>query len=130
MYRPLRAVIIELEAKLQKFTTMDMSVYFGDLLDHLNKIWDTLEECKEVIEVFKDSDYVLSTERINRVMRILTIFSSIVLPFILVSSIYGMNISLPGGIERGSILSFVVLLLLAALVSLGMLYFFHRRRWI
>lgn len=127
---PLRAVIIELEAKLQKFTTMDMSVYFGDLLDHLNKIWDTLEECKEVIEVFKDSDYVLSTERINRVMRILTIFSSIVLPFILVSSIYGMNISLPGGIERGSILSFVVLLLLAALVSLGMLYFFHRRRWI
>lgn len=127
---PLRAVIIELEAKLKKFTTMDMSVYFGDLLDHLNKIWDTLEECKEVIEVFKDSDYVLSTEHINRVMRILTIFSSIVLPFILISSIYGMNISLPGGIEKGGLLSFVVLLLMAAFVSLGMLYFFHRKRWI
>ncbi|OGO06497.1 MAG: magnesium transporter [Chloroflexi bacterium RBG_13_56_8b] len=127
---PLRTVIGELEAKLKKFTNMDMSVYFGDLLDHLNKIWDTLEECKEVIEVFKDSDYVLSTENINRVMRILTIFSSIVLPFILVSSIYGMNISLPGGVEGGSLSSFLTLLLIAALISLSMLYFFHRKRWI
>ena len=127
---PLRTVISELEPKLRKFTTMDMSVYLGDMLDHINKIWDTMEECKEVIEVFKDSDYVLSTERINRIMRILTIFSAIVLPFLLVSSIYGMNISLPGGIERGSFLSFFTLLLIAALISLGMLYFFRRRRWI
>jgi magnesium transporter len=127
---PLRTVIAELEPKLKKYATRDLSHLFGDTLDHLNKIWDTLEECKEVIEVFKDSDYVLSTERINHVMRILTVFSSIVLPFILISSIYGMNISLPGGVERGGLLSFVVLLLLAALVSLGMLYFFHRKRWI
>ena len=85
---------VSLEVKLRKFTTMDMSVYFGDLLDHLNKIWDTLEECKEVIEVFKDSDYVLSTERINRIMRILTIFSSHRIAFYLViSSIFGMNVS-------------------------------------
>ena len=127
---PLRTVIGELEAKLKKFTTMDMSVYFGDMLDHLNKIWDTLEECKEVIEVFKDSDYVLSTERINRVMRILTIFSAIILPFIVISSIFGMNVHLPGGLTNGSPLSFILLLALMALIAGGMLYFFHRKRWI
>ena len=127
---PLRAVIESLEVKLRKFTTMDMSVYFGDLLDHLNKIWDTLEECKEVIEVFKDSDYVLSTERINRLMRVVTVLSAIVLPFVAISSLFGMNVSLPGGIEKGSLSSFLTLLLIAALVSLGMLYFFRRKRWI
>jgi magnesium transporter len=127
---PLRTVIGELEPKLRKFTKMDMSVYFGDLLDHLNKIWDTLEECKEVIEVFKDSDYVLSTERINRVMRILTIFSAIILPFIVISSLFGMNVHLPGGLTEGYPMSFLLLLLVMALIAAGMLYFFRRKRWI
>lgn len=127
---PLRTVIIELEAKLKKFTTRDMSVYFGDLSDHLNKIWDTLDECKEVIEVYKDSDFILSTEYLNRIMRILTVLATIMLPFLVGSSIYGMNIHLPGGLTTGSQLSFIVLMVFMALLAGGMLYFFRRKRWI
>ena len=127
---PLRTVIGELEAKLQKFTTMDMSSYFGDLLDHINKIWDTLDECKEVIEVYKDSDYVLSTDRLNRIMRVLTIFSAIILPCVVISSIYGMNVHLPGGLSEGYPTSFLILLLVMVLIAGGMLYFFRRKRWI
>jgi magnesium transporter len=127
---PLRAVIAELETKLRKFTTRDMSDLFGDMLDHLAKIWDTLEECKEVIEVYKDSDYVLSTERINRIMRVLTIFSAIILPFVVISSIYGMNVTLPGGLSGGSFQSFLLLLLAMIVVAGGMLFFFRRRHWI
>jgi magnesium transporter len=127
---PLRTVIGELEAKLQKFTTMDMSVYFGDLSDHINKIWDTLDECKEIIEVYKDSDFVLSTEYINRIVRVLTIIATILLPFLVVSSLYGMNIHLPGGLTSGSHLSFILLMVFMALIAGGMLYFFHRKRWI
>jgi magnesium transporter len=127
---PLRAVIAELENKLRKFTTRDMSDLFGDMLDHLAKIWDTLEECKEVIEVYKDSDYVLSTERINRIMRVLTIFSAIILPFVVISSIYGMNVTLPGGLSGGSFQSFLLLLLAMIVVAGGMLFFFRRRHWI
>jgi len=128
---PLRAVIAELETKLKKFTTRDMSDLFGDMLDHLSKIWDTLEECKEVIEVYKDSDYVLSTERINRIIRVLTIFSAIILPFVVISSIYGMNVTLPGGLTIGSdFQSFLLLLLAMILVAGGMLFFFRRKHWI
>lgn len=127
---PLRAVIAELEAKLKKFTTRNMSDLFGDMLDHLTKIWDTLEECKEVIEVYKDSDYVLSTERINRIIRVLTIFSAIILPFVVISSIYGMNVHLPGGLTGGSFQTFLLMLLLMILVAGGMLYFFRRKHWI
>jgi magnesium transporter len=127
---PLRTVIGELEAKLQKFTSMDMTVYFGDLSDHTNKIWDTLDECKEIIEVYKDADFVLGTDRINRVIRILTILSSIVLPFLVVTSFYGMNIHLPGGITKGSFESFLILLAVMSLMAGVMLYLFHRKRWI
>jgi len=127
---PLRAVIAELEAKLKKFTTKDMSDLFGDMLDHLTKIWDTLEECKEVIEVYKDSDYVLGTERINRIIRVLTIFSAIILPFLVISSIYGMNINLPGGLAIGNFQSFLLLLLAMILIAGGMLFFFRRKHWI
>jgi magnesium transporter len=127
---PLRTVIAELEPKLRKFTTRNMSDLFGDMLDHLNKIWDTLDECKEVIEVYKDSDYVLSTDRINRIMRMLTILATIMLPFMVVSSLYGMNVHLPGGLTGGSYESLIVLLALMGLIAGGMLYFFHRKHWI
>ena len=130
---PLRTVIGSLEAKLRKFATMDMSVYFGDILDHINKVWDTLEECKEIIEVYKDTDYVLSTERLNRVMRVLTILSTILLPFLVVSSLYGMNVHLPGGLTHvtyPSFLPFLLLMVFMSLIAGGMLYFFRRKRWI
>jgi magnesium transporter len=126
---PLRVVIAELEPKLRKFTTRNLSHLFGDTVDHLNKIWDTLDECKEVIEVIKDSDYVLSTDRINRIMRILTVLAAIMLPFMVISSLYGMNVHLPGGLTGGTYESLIILFSLMSLLAGGMLYFFHRKHW-
>jgi magnesium transporter len=99
-------------------------------MDHINKICDTLDECKEIIEVFKDTDYTLATYRINRVTRILTIFSAILVPFLLISSLYGMNVILPGGLEAGKPLTFIILLLVMVVIACVMLIFFRRRRWI
>jgi len=130
LFFSLRPVMAELESKVKRFTTIDMSVQWGDLIDHMNKIWETLDECKELIEVFKDTDYVLSTDRINRVMRVLAILGGIILPFAVISSIYGMNISLPGGLQKGSLQSFLVLLVIMCLISGVMLYLFHRKRWL
>lgn len=126
----LRSVVGELEGKLARFTTLDLEVYFGDVMDHLNKICDSMDEVKEVIEVFKDTDYILSTDRLNRIMRILTIFSTILMPFLIISSIYGMNIILPGGLENGFPLSFVIILATMLSITGGMLWFFRRRHWI
>ncbi len=128
---PLRTVIAELEVKLQKFTTRNMSDLFGDLSDHLNKIWDTLDECKEVIEVFKDADYVLGTDRINQIMRVLTIISAIMLPLIVISSLWSMNVPTPWGANPGgSPYVFVSMVVVSIGVAGGMLYFFRRKRWI
>lgn len=127
---PVRTIFMEMENKLRRFSKTDVTAYYKDLMDHTNKICDTLDECKEIIEVFQDTDYTLATYRINRVSRLLTIFSTIVLPFLIISSLYGMNVVLPGGLEMGNLHTFVILLAVMSLVACGMLIFFRRRRWI
>lgn len=127
---PMRTLFNELGNKLRRFTTVDMTAYFDDLMDHFNKITVTLDECKEVIDVYKDADYLLSTYRLNRVSRTLAILSAVVLPFLVVSGIYGMNVILPGGIEQGTPDTFLLLLAIMLLIILTMLYIFHRKRLI
>lgn len=131
VFFPTRAIFIEMENKLKRFSKTDVTPYYKDLMDHINRICDTLDEAKEIIEVFSDSDYTLATHRINRIVRVLNILATIMLPFLIVSSLYGMNVLLPGGVgEATHFETFLLLLVIMALIAAAMLYYFHRRRWI
>ena len=125
---PMRAVIGGLESRLRRFTKTDMSVYFGDMVDHVDKIWDALDEYKEIIEGLNDTHDSLATNRTNEVMRILTVIATILLPITVVASIFGMNIPL-GHFSDSPYSALYVSLICLAIIS-GMLYFFHRQRWI
>ena len=124
---PMRAVIGSLERRLRRFTRMDMAVYFGDMVDHVDKIWDALDEYKEIIEGLNDTHDSLAANRTNEVMRMLTVIGTILLPLIVVSSIYGMNVPLP--FQHSNYTLIFVSAITLAIVG-GMLYFFHRRHWI
>ena len=124
---PMRAVIGSLQSKLRRFVKQDMEVYFGDMTDHVDKIWDTLDEFKEIIEGLNDTYNSLATNRTNEVMRMLTIIGTILLPLIVVASIYGMNIPLP--FQNSSYALLFVFLVTIVFIG-GMLYFFRRQRWI
>jgi magnesium transporter len=124
---PMRAVIASLEPRIRRFTTMDLAVYFGDTVDHVDKIWDALDEYKEIIEGLNDTHDSLATNRTNEVMRMLTIIATILLPLTVVASIYGMNIPLP---FQHSSYSFIFVLFVWVVIVSGMLYFFRRNHWI
>ena len=125
---PMRAVIGSLDPKVRRFTDMDMAVYFGDTVDHVDKIWDALDEYKEIIEGLNATYDSLATHRTNEIVRMLTIIATILLPITVVASIFGMNIPLgPFEESRYSIL-FIFLIVLVVVVS--MLYFFRRQHWI
>jgi magnesium transporter len=124
---PMRAVIGSLEPKIRRFTKMDMEVYFGDMTDHVDKIWDALDEYKEIIEGLNDTHDSLATNRTNEVVRMLTVIATVLLPLTVIASIYGMNIPLP---FQNSSYSFAFVFVIWALVVVGMLYFFRRHRWI
>jgi magnesium transporter len=124
---PMRAVIGSMEPKIRRFTQMDMEVYFGDMTDHVDKIWDALDEYKEIIEGLNDTYDSLATNRTNEVVRVLTAIATILLPLTVVASLYGMNIPLP---LQESPLSFGLVFVVWIIIACGMLYFFRRKRWI
>jgi magnesium transporter len=130
VFFPTRTIFVEMENKLKRFSKTDVTAHYNDLMDHINRICDTLDECKEIIEVFSDTDYTLATHRINRVVRILNIFAAISIPFLAISGIYGMNVVSPGGVNEGNYITFIILVVLMLSMAGGMLYIFHRRRWI
>ncbi len=92
---PMRAVIGRLEPRIRRFINMDMSVYFGDMVDHLDRIWDGLDEYKEIIEGLNYTHDSMATNRTNETIRILTIIATVMLPVTVVASVFGMNIPLP-----------------------------------
>jgi magnesium transporter len=122
---PMRAVIGSLEPKVRRFINTDLAVYFGDMVDHLDKIWDGLDEYKEIVEGLSDTYDSLATNRTNEVVRILTIIATIMLPVTVVASVYGMNISLPF-MDSDYALLYVFLIMLA--IIFGVLYFLRRIR--
>ena len=122
---PMRAVIGGLEPKVRRFAKRDLVVYFGDMVDHLDKIWDGLDEYKEIIEGLNDTHDSLATNRTNEVVRILTIIATVMLPVTVVASIYGMNISLP---FMNSDYALLYVFLIMLVVIGGILYFLHRMR--
>ena len=122
---PMRAVIGSLEPRIRRLTKADLSVYFGDIVDHLDKIWDALDEYKEIIEGLNDTYDSLASNRTNEVMRMLAVIATILLPITVVASIYGMNIHLP--FEDSNFALLFVFLIVAVIIGV-MLFFFRRKR--
>ena len=126
---PQISVVEALEREEYPFFKEDQDIYFGDIADHIRKIWDGLEDCKEVVDGLVDTSNWLTSHRIQEVMRVLTIVMAIMAPATLIASIYGMNIWLPGG-HAESHLPLVVLLIIMLGIAVAMLLFFRRRHWL
>lgn len=125
--RPQIAVIDSLEQRKWAFLKGDMDVYFGDVGDHLRKIWDTLEDYRELVDNLSDASNWLTSHRIQEVMRILAIIAAIAAPMAVLSSIYGMNVPLPWGDSPWGLSILIIIMLLITGI---MLYLFRRKRWI
>lgn len=127
---PQIGVVEALEKEEYPFFKEEQEVYFGDIADHIRKIWDGLEDCKEVVDGLADTSNWLTSHRIQEIMRVLTIVMAIIAPATLIASIYGMNIRLPGGINEGSFIPLLLILLVMLVIAIAMLFYFHRRRWL
>lgn len=122
-------VVETLEQEEYPFLKEDQEIYFGDIADHIRKIWDALEDCKEVVDGLAETSNWLTSHRIQEIMRILTILTAILAPGTLIASIYGMNIPLPGG-EASSIFPLSILLFIMFGIAATMLIFFRRQKWL
>ena len=98
MIRPQRPVLRDLEKVKQRYlaTDLDLEIYFDDIVDAHERIWDMLENYKEVVEALAETNESVISHRVNDILRVLTSISVIVLPLTLIASIWGMNVGVPG----------------------------------
>ncbi len=125
--RPQIEVLEAMEAKEFTFLKLDQDIYFGDLADHMRRIWSELEDLKEVVEGLYDAHGSLAIIRTNDIIRTLTVAATVMLPFLVVSGLYGMNVDLPWEKEWWA---FMLLMIATGLVSVAMLVVFRVRRWL
>jgi magnesium transporter len=132
--RPQRPVLRDLENVKQRFLApdLDLEIYFDDIVDAHERIWDMLENYKEVVEALEDTNESVLNHRVNEILRVLTAISVIVLPLTLIASVFGMNVGLPGGgdPESGISISFEVILGVMASLLIGMVLYFRSRDWL
>src|SRR5919109_1908872 len=93
--RPQRSALRDLE-RTRRYIPEDLEVYFDDIIDANERIWDMLENFKEVVEALEDTNESVLSHRLNDILRILTAFSVIMLPLTLIASVFGMNTGVPG----------------------------------
>jgi magnesium transporter len=132
--RPQRPVLRDLERVKERYLSpdMDLEIYFDDVVDAHERIWDMLENYKEVVEALEQTNESVIAHRFNDVLRILTILSIVFLPATLIASIWGMNVGLPGGGDPATASEHVFWIVIAAMVVFlaGMVAYFRKRGWL
>src|SRR5439155_3684469 len=94
--KPERPTLRLLERHVERFLPEELDLYFDDLVDAAERIWDYLDNYKEVVEALEQTNESVIAHRQNDVLRLLTVFSVILLPLTLISGIFGMNVHFPG----------------------------------
>ena len=125
--RPQRAVFGDLERTKQRYIADDLDIYFDDIVDASERIWQMLEGFKETVEALEATNESVISHRVNDVLRVLTSFSVVILPLTLIASVFGMNVTVPG---EGSIVAFWVIIGVMVALLAGMLGYFRRRGWL
>ena len=125
--RPQRQVLRDLERVKLRFLSEEHELYFDDVVDASERIWDMLENYKEVVEALEDTNESVLSHRVNDVLRVLTAFSVVILPLTLLASIWGMNVGVPG---EGSETAFWVIVGSMVALLATMLGYFRHRGWL
>lgn len=124
---PVRELIRHLEYEVSPIIQKSNKIYFKDLYDHTIHIVETLETMRDLVSTALDIYLSSINNRMNEIMKVLTVISTIFIPLTFVAGVYGMNfhhmpeISWPWG--------YPLVLSLMLCMGLGMVLYFKRKKW-
>jgi magnesium transporter len=125
---PLREVINGLEHSDSSLMHESTGIYLRDLYDHIIQVLDTMENFREMIAGMLDIYLSSISNKLNEVMKVLTIIATTFIPLTFLAGVYGMNFRYMPELEWRWGYPAVWLVMLAILIV--MLVYFRRRRWI
>jgi magnesium transporter len=125
--KPERSTLRGLERYTQRFLPEELELYYDDIVDAAERIWDLLDNYKEVVEALEQTNESVISHKQGHVLSVLTVIATIVLPLTFIASIFGMNVEVPG---EGSMAAFWILV--GTMVGLGVAMFgyFRWKRWL
>lgn len=121
---------------LQKLMVMESSLvekesmkkYYTGLVDHSKRIWEMLDNQKEMVEVLNNTNESMLNDRMTDIMKTLTIFSVIVFPLTLLAAVFGMNAKYMPFVDHEY--GFWMIVGIMLICSLIMLLFFEKKKWL
>lgn len=118
-----------------RLTTEEDKIFFRDVYDHVIRVIDQVDSLREVVSSVIEANVSLSSHRLNEVMKVLTILSTIFLPLTFIVGVYGMNFDHQDGQaplnmpELRWYWGYPTVLLFMLVVALLMVYYFKRKKW-
>ncbi len=125
--KPQRPTLRLLERQMDRFLTEDLEDYFDDIVDASERIWDLLDNYKEVVEALEDTNESMLTHQQNDILYVLTIFLVVLTPLSFITGFFGMNVHFPG---YGTWDAFFAVLGFMFVTVVGMLAFFRWKKWL
>jgi magnesium transporter len=105
----------------------DTLVYFTDIYDHLLKLSDMIESNREITADMRDSYMSINSNRMNSIMKTLTVFTSVFMPLTFIVGVYGMNFdNMP---ELKWPYGYYLILIIMAMIGIGMFMWFQKKGW-
>ncbi len=126
-FKPQLRLFQKFESGLVRGFSQNMEDYWGDVLDAYQKMWDSIEDYQELIQGFAQTFDSLQANKTNEIMKVLTVFSTILLPLTFLTGLYGMNVNLP---LQDNETAFLIVVSVMVLIAVGLLLYFKKRRWI
>jgi magnesium transporter len=135
---PLKRIMLEITSRdVKRFSNgvegEELIDYFDDINDHISKVLEALDESKETIEIYKDTDNMLNSEKTNKILSFLTMLFTLSIPITVAGTFYGMNIVIPGSINPGQdFVDYIPLIITGSLSVLAagvMIYYFRKLGW-
>lgn len=125
---PLREIINRIEKTDSKLILDKTLHYYRDIYDHIIQISENIDIYREMIWGLMDMYMTSISNKMNEVMKVLTIIATIFIPLTFIAGIYGMNFdNIP---ELHYKYSYFVLWFVMIIIFLGMLYYFKRKKWL
>lgn len=125
---PLRDIVMEL-LRTETLLIVDETRFFlRDVSDHIVHILDTLEHDREVLGTLVDLYMSMESNKLNEVMKVLTMISTIFIPLTFIAGVYGMNFRhMP---ELWYPWAYPAILSLMSAIAISMLVYFRKKRWL
>jgi magnesium transporter len=131
---PLREVINSIIRDESPLITESTAIYFRDVYDHTIQVIDTIESYRDVVSGMLDIYMSSVSNKMNEVMKVLTIFASIFIPLTFIAGIYGMNfnteISPFNMPELNWFWGYPFAIFVMVFMAVIMLYYFKKKKWL